>query len=260
MTALFPAGPLALLGGGEHRAGCESIDRWLMERTGQPQVRVTVVPAASSATTLPLTAALARNYWSSLGADVTIAVPGGQSSAQIEAALGAPDIVVLTGGVPGRLVRALGASLVWERILDLWRGGAALSGSSAGAMAMFAWRLALRVPSPLRLVPGLGPLRDHVCVPHFDRFIAPLPAVHPWVRRAERGFGGLGILGIDERTALLGHDGHWEVRGRGQVTVIDGRGWRTYAAGGSRAVRSSAQARPGVSVFTHRGGRNKARS
>jgi cyanophycinase-like exopeptidase len=68
-------------------------------------------------------------------------------------------------------------------------------------------------------------------VPHFDRFIRPLPAVRRWVRRAERGFGGLGILGIDERTGLLGHNGHWEVCGRGQVTIIDGVGSRTAAAG-----------------------------
>lgn len=143
-------GRIALVGGGEHRAGCEPIDRWLMERSGRGRVRVTVIPAASTAATLAPTAALARNYWSALGAQVSVVVPDAAGTA-----LADPDVVVLTGGVLGRLVRALGASPLWARVLDLWRAGTALSGSSAGAMALGAWRLALRAPNPLRLVPGL---------------------------------------------------------------------------------------------------------
>jgi cyanophycinase len=228
-------GPLALLGGGEHRYGCEPIDRWLMDRVGRGQVRVTVIPAASNAATLPSTAALARNYWTELGADVTIVAPHQRMHAQA-AALAEPDIIVLTGGVPGRLVRTLAASPVWERVLQLWRDGAALSGSSAGAMALFAWRLALRAPHPLRLIPALGPLRDDVCVPHFDRFVTSMPALHPWVRRMERGFSGLGVLGLDESTALVIDGEHSHVHGRGAVTLIDGQGWRTHVAGTAVAL------------------------
>ena len=223
-------GPICLLGGGEHRAGCEPVDRWLMERTGRDRVRVTVIPAASTEAMLPATAALARNYWMGLGAEVTVAVPGGPVSSQM-AALVDPDIIVLTGGVPGRLVRTLGASPVWERALDLWHGGTAISGSSAGAMALFTWRFALRAPHPLRVVPALGPLRGLVCVPHFDRVVRPLPVLHPWVRRAARGLRELSILGLDEATALIVDGDHCEVRGRGSVTVIDGDNWRTTATG-----------------------------
>jgi len=229
-------GPLALLGGGEHRDRCVSIDHWLMERTGRGRVRVTVLPAASNAAALPATAALARNYWTELGADVTIAVPQQRLSPQLTTALAEPDIVVLTGGVPGRLVRTLAASPVWERVLQLWRNGAALSGSSAGAMALFAWRLALRAPHPMRLVPALGPLRDYVCVPHFDRFVTSVPALHPWVRRTERGFAGLGILGVDEATALVVDGDRSHVRGRGAVTLIDDHGWRAFGDGAAVAL------------------------
>lgn len=226
-------GPLALLGGNEHRDGCEAIDRWLMDRVGRSQVRVTVIPAASPAARLPATAALARNYWTELGADVTVAVPtDGPMSPQVASALAEPDIIVLTGGVPGRLVRMLGASPVWERVLELWRNGTALSGSSAGAIGLFTWRLAFRAPRPLQVVPGLGPLRDYVCVPHFDRFVGSSPVMQPWVRRRERGLRGLGILGLDEGTALIAHGDHHQVCGRGSVTVINEDGWHTSAAGG----------------------------
>jgi cyanophycinase-like exopeptidase len=227
-------GPLALLGGCEHRDGCGVIDRWLMDRAGRSRVRVTVIPAASPAARLPATAALARNYWTELGADVTVAVPTtGPLSPQVESALAEPDIVVLTGGVPGRLVRTLGASPVWERVLELWRGGTALSGSSAGAIGLFTWRLALCAPRPLQVVPGLGPLRDYVCVPHFDRFVSSFPAMHPWVRRRERGLRGLSILGLDEGTALVADGDRHEVVGRGSVTLVNEDGWHTSPAGGT---------------------------
>jgi cyanophycinase-like exopeptidase len=224
-------GAIALLGGREHRTASAAIDRRLLARVGHPGARVAVIPAASTAAGMPATAALARNHWTSLGARATIVMASTALTPRTEQVLGEADIVVLTGGVPGRLVRALGASQVWERVLDVWRGGTALSGSSAGAIALFAWRLALRAPHPLRLVPGLGPLDGYVCVPHFERFVRPLPALHPWVRRTERGMHGAGIVGIDEATALVIADGGHEVVGRGGVTIIDDLGWRTHRRG-----------------------------
>lgn len=68
-------------------------------------------------------------------------------------------------------------------------------------------------------------------MPHFDRFVRPLPGLHPWVRRVERGFDGLGVIGLDEGTGLIIDGGRWQVHGRGAVTVIDDRGWRTAGAG-----------------------------
>ena len=231
--ALAPDAPgvLALLGGAEHRAPCAGIDRWLLERVGHGGARVVVIPAASSASGMPLTAALARNHWTALGARVTVVSPRAAPAARAHDALAAADIVVLTGGVPGRLVRALGASPLWERVLERWRAGAILAGSSAGAMALCTWRLALRAPHPLRPVPGLGPLDGHVCVPHFERFVRPLPTLHPWVRRVARDLPGAGIIGVDEATALVVDGARWHVLGNGAVTIVDGAGWRTVPAG-----------------------------
>ena len=244
-------GAVALLGGGEHRAASAAIDRRLLDRVGHPAARVAVVPAASTAAGLPATAALARNHWTSLGARATIVVPSSVLTPRTEHILDEADIVVLTGGVPGRLVRALGASQVWERVLDLWRGGTVLSGSSAGAIALFAWRLALRAPHPLRLVPGLGPLDGYVCVPHFERFVRPLPALHPWVRRTERAMRDTGIVGIDEATALVITDGRHEVVGQGGVTVIDDLGWRTHRRGETVDLACGPAAHPVLRAVRH---------
>ena len=222
-------GPVVLLGGGEHRRPCAAIDHWILERVGRPRPRVAVIPAASSTATLPPTAALARTYWSALGARATVVQASSTCTMQHDA-LAAADVVVLTGGVPGRLIAALGASPVWDIVLDRWRAGAVLSGSSAGAIALFAWRLALRVPNPLRVVPGLGPLDGHVCVPHFDRFVGRHPARRRWVQATTRRLAGLGIVGIDEATALVVDGRHLHVLGHGAVTFVDRVGWHAIRA------------------------------
>ncbi len=222
-------GPVALLGGGEHRDGCQPIDTWLLERAGRGRGNVLVIPAASTRRTVPGTAALARNHWTALGANVTIALPDGPA---LTAAVETADLVVLTGGIPDRLIAALGASDAWDRILARWREeGVGLSGSSAGAMALLEWRLRMWAPHPLALAPGLGPLRGHVVAPHFDRFVGDHPVRRRWAARQQARYEGLTVLGVDERTALVGHDGRWEVLGRGAVTLLDGHTFAVHPRG-----------------------------
>jgi cyanophycinase-like exopeptidase len=226
------SGPIALIGGGEHREATEPIDRQLMDYTGKDRVQVTVVPVASSPHKLPSAAALARNYWTSLGAQhVAFAVPEDRSPQKALDALTEPDIIVLTGGVPDRVVAALGASVIWDRILDLWKNGAALSGSSAGSMALFEWRLRLYPPHPFQLVPGLGPLSNYVSLPHFDRYVTGHHWRLEWLHHTAERFHGRGILGLDEGTGLVGWDSRYSVLGRGGVTVLDHGYWRTYPRG-----------------------------
>lgn len=223
--AVDPAtGPLALLGGDEHRPGSEVITRALLDRLGRPAPRVTVVPVASAPRQVGMVAALARNHWTALGTTVGIALPGGGERA-CDAVAGA-DVIVLPGGVPDRVVGALGASPLWDLALARWRAGAALVGSSAGAMGLFAWRLRLYPPRPLALVPGLGPLGGWVAAPHFDRFRA-----RHWGAAAAPRLHGLGVLGLDEGTAVVGRGRHFTVAGHGAVTTITGGAVRVHHAG-----------------------------
>lgn len=223
-------GPLALLGGSEHRESCRPIDRWLLDRTGAHRPLVAVIPAASLPGTRPATVALARNYWAALGARVVAVSPEAVGPA-IEKVAQA-DQIVLTGGVPALLIRALATSPLWDAILDRRHEGAGLSGSSAGAMAMLAWRLRLVPPSPLGLVPGLGPLTGHVVVPHFDRFVLPLPVMRRLATRRQQSYAGDAVLGIDECTAYVSYEGDTQVLGAGSVTWVGPDSWTQVAAGG----------------------------
>lgn len=213
MTRIAP-GPVALIGGHEHRTGTEAIEQALLDQLGVTAPRVTVLPVATPARQVGMVAALARTHWSRLGAAVRIAMPDDDSHAAFDAVAEA-DVIVLPGGVPNRLVAALGASPVWDLALRRWRAGAALSASSAGAMSLFAWRLRLYPPNPFALTPGLGPFGGWVAAPHFCRFRA-----ERWATLVTRRLGGLGVLGLDEGTAIVGRNGRFTVIGSGALTVV----------------------------------------
>jgi cyanophycinase-like exopeptidase len=248
MTRITP-GPVALLGGHEHRDGTEVIERTLLDQLGVAAPRVTVLPAAAPARQAGMVAALARTYWSRLGATVRVAMP---DAGQALDAVASADVIVLPGGVPNRLVAALGASQVWDLVVRRWRAGAALAGSSAGAMSLFAWRLRLYPPNPFALIPGLGLFDGWVAAPHFGRFRA-----ERWATRVTRWFGGLGVLGLDEGTAIVGRDGRFTVAGSGALTVIAGDEMRVHRANAQVALdlhgpASGHAAAPALSTPAHR--------
>lgn len=224
-------GPLALVGGGEHLPASRDVDRWLLEASGRPSPKVVVLPVAALPLSLPAVASLARTSWQRLGARARVVVPADRPRREVLDEIAGADVVVLPGGVPERVLSALGASPVGEAVLDRWRAGAALAGSSAGAMALFAWRLRIASPRPLALTPGLGAVDGYVAVPHFDRFVRRWPGGWRFAERHRRRLRGLGVLGVDESTAVVVADGEARVVGPGAVTVGDGSGWRHHRAG-----------------------------
>lgn len=220
-------GPLALIGGMEHTTGCEEIDRELMRLRGVAKPKVAVLPVASSARRRPGAVRTATRYWTRLGAEVNVVAS--PRTAGVERALetlGEPDIIVLPGGHPERISSALAGSVVWDRIVQLWKEGAGLSGSSAGSMELCEYRCSLRPPLPFSLVPGLGLLKGCVSAPHFNTF-----GMHRWGAMVARRFKGLLLLGLDERTGIVGRGGDFTVQGQNTVTLIkDGRS-TTYRSG-----------------------------
>src|SRR4029077_15024086 len=87
----------------------------------------------------------------------------------------------LVGGDPGIVPDMLSDSPLWEAVVAAWEEGAALAGSSAGAMAMVAWTL-IRQRHPgderRRFKPALGLVPGIAVIPHFDTF------GHRWVESA----------------------------------------------------------------------------
>jgi cyanophycinase len=124
----------------------------------------------------------------------------------------------LVGGDPGLVAKVLRGSPVWAAMFEAWRDGAALAGSSAGAMALCSHTL-VRASWPNRFnrrpADALGLLAKTAVLPHFDTF------GHRWVESAQAADPGLCLLGIDERSAAVWDGARWMAAGPGAVTVVN---------------------------------------
>jgi cyanophycinase-like exopeptidase len=115
-------------------------------------------------------------------------------------------------------------------MVDAWRRGAALAGSSAGAMAFGEWTL-IRKAYPghaeRRCKPALGLLSRVAVAPHFETF------GHRWVDSVleEPPSEDIVILGIAERSAAVWDGSTWTARGPGAVTVIGRANRREHTPG-----------------------------
>jgi cyanophycinase len=176
----------------------------------------------------------ARNWFRGLGLEVRelrIRSREDARSAEVAAAAAAAGLVYIAGGDPGFVVQTLRASPVWKAIAAAWRAGAALAGSSAGAMALCQWCLVqTNWPGEIdeRSVDALGLIPGTAILPHFDVL------GDAWVSWAQEGLDdGAKVVGIDERTAAVLRDGRWEVFGPGAVTVLHGGLRNRHVAGES---------------------------
>ncbi|MFM8943846.1 MAG: Type 1 glutamine amidotransferase-like domain-containing protein, partial [Actinomycetota bacterium] len=133
----------------------------------------------------------------------------------------------LVGGDPGFLLETLRGTETWDAIEAAGRAGAALGGSSAGAMGLAAHVL-LPGGRGRAATPGLGLVPGVAVIPHLDTFGA------SWQGAGLDGLPDDAVLvGIGERTAAVFEADAWRVLGDGAVTLLDGTGRaRRHEAGG----------------------------
>ena len=228
-------GPLALVGAGEFLPTMSAFDAELLASTGVTRPRVAILPTASypdGEAVFRRWAAMGVSHFASLGADVEEVLVRDRAAADdpgAAQAVGEADLVYLSGGKPGYLLRALAGSAVGRALASAHERGAVLAGCSAGAMALaghsFDFRVRL-VPFPLRWGHGLGFAAGVSVVPHYDAWPEPMSALIAF--QAPRGSV---VLGIDEDTAVMGRDGGWQVHGASRVTVWRGRRRERFRAG-----------------------------
>jgi cyanophycinase len=139
--------------------------------------------------------------------------------------------IFLTGGNQLRLSSTLGGTRLADAILDRFRTGAVVAGTSAGASAMSSHMIAFGASGATpkhrmaQIAAGLGVIPGVIVDQHFQQRnrlgrLLSLIAQNPSL---------LGI-GVDEDTAgVVGPDGILEVIGRGSITIVDGSGSETDA-------------------------------
>lgn len=210
-------GPLALVGGGEWSDGC-SFDAQLLEMSGGSEVLV--LPTAAAYEHPERAVKSAEAWFTGLGARVRGLMVIGRADAEDPAnatEVSRARFIYMGGGSPLHLRSVLKDSAVWLALVDAWRSGAVLAGSSAGAMVLGD---SMVDPRGGALTLGLGLVPGLAVLPHADTW-SPEKA-H---RTVELATGHLRIVAIDERTALIRDAaGAWSVAGAGGVTVyVDGR-------------------------------------
>lgn len=211
-AAPFRPGPLALIGGdewGEH----STFDAELLEWSGGEAL---VLPTAAAYEHPERVVANAEQRLGRLGARVrglmVLRRPDALDEANADA-VRASRLVYLAGGSPLHLRSVLKGSAVWEALVGAWRAGAAVAGSSAGAMVLTdpmvdprggAFTVGLALVEQLAVIPELGDWSEE----KIHRTLALAPS-------------GLAVAGIDRATALVRDpDGTWRVAGAAGVRVF----------------------------------------
>ncbi len=132
--------------------------------------------------------------------------------------------IFMTGGNQLRLSSTIGGTRLADAVLDAFRRGAVVAGTSAGASAMSSHMIAFGASGATpkhrmaQIAAGLGVLPGVIIDQHFQQRnrlgrLLSLIAQNPSL---------LG-LGVDEDTAgIVGPDHVMEVIGRGSITVVDG--------------------------------------
>ena len=218
-------GPVALVGSGEYLPVLEDVERRLI--AGRPPRYVQLATAAAPEGPRVL------GRWHDLGGRAADRIGAEQVVVPVTDRAGAMDdanarlvegagLVYLSGGNPAYLAETLRDSTVWTAILAAWRGGAALAGCSAGAMALSASLPDIRHPWRPAL-PGLGVVPMVEVLPHFDAFAARMPDLV--LRRVAGAPPGVRLVGVDEDTALVGGLTGWdgEPAGPGSRWTVFGR-------------------------------------
>jgi len=224
-------GFLALVGGDEFKPGNEAQDRLLVEHHALGPAYV--VPTAAARQRPDLAVATAQQWFKDLGLEVVelpVLKRSDATSATNVALAERGGLFYLTGGDPGLVVDVLRGSPVWRAIAAAWRRGAALAGSSAGAMALGEWTLIRRAypgHAERRCKPALDLVPRVAVAPHFETF------GHRWVDSVlgEPPAEDVVIVGIDERSAALWDGRAWTARGPGRITVVTRRGRGVYQPG-----------------------------
>ena len=204
-------GPLVLVGGREFQEGLREVDASLLESLGTDEVAVLPTAAAFERPERAVASAVA--HFGALGAKVravpVLGRPDAYESEHVEAVRTA-RFIYLTGGSPLHLRSVLKETPLWEALLEVWRRGSAVVGSSAGAMVLGdpmvdprggAFTLGLGLLENLAVVPHLGGAAEHRTLK-----LAP-PDVH--------------LVGIPEQTAVLKDGTGWRAAGvlPEQVTI-----------------------------------------
>ncbi|HSL28492.1 MAG TPA: Type 1 glutamine amidotransferase-like domain-containing protein [Anaerolineales bacterium] len=208
-------GYLLLEGGSEFGGGMREPDLKAIELAGGFDAPIRILPTAAAPDDNHERAGNNGIRWfESLGAKDVSSLPlidrVSANDINIANSLREAKLIYMPGGFPGYLGKTLKGSLAWEAVLETYRGGAVIAGSSAGAMVMCEFYYD---PRQGQVVEGLNLVSHSIVLPHHNTF------GKSWASRL-LDISQVTLIGIDERTGMIGDGaGSWTVYGSGDVTL-----------------------------------------
>ena len=211
-------GPVLLQGGGEFSAGCRGMDTDLARRAGG---RVVVTALAGTVGHDYRTATdNGVRHFRAVGASEVVAAPDAREDpVGALAALRTADLVVLPGGSPSRLLEALLQTGAGDVVAERLGAGAAVMGSSAGAMVLGAWTVLpdRRGAAGMQVVRGLGLVPGVLVVPHWSGG----SSRGGWLRAIEDEVpDDVVVLGVPEESGVVVDEAGLAAVGRSATTLV----------------------------------------
>lgn len=219
-------GSLALVGSGEYLPEMLEIEKLLFEdgvKQGKRPLFVQIPTAAGleSKERLRFWEDLGRRQAERLGAESVFLPVLNRDDAEnsfFADQLDGAALIYLSGGNPSHLAHSLRGTIVGNKLFENWQSGTSVAGCSAGAMALCAKVVGLRLMS--EGAEGLGFVSNVQVLPHFDRYFRWVPesAITKLVKDTQDAT----LVGIDELTALLRRgDDEWQVFGKSYVHILN---------------------------------------
>lgn len=213
----------ALLGAGEFEDWHAPIDRELLADGD----RVLVAPLACAAEgddVFASWAAKGLDHYGRLGVPAQVLPLKTRDDAarpEIVEMLDGASMIFFSGGNPWYVAKTLEGTAFWSRLQERIDQGLVYAGCSAGVACLTERTFDSDTDDFERVFrPGLGYARGVLFAPHWDV----LDTWVPGARQAIIGSMGPGeiLVGLDERSAIVGDGARWEVRGMGGVHLVEG--------------------------------------
>lgn len=217
-------GILALVGSGEFTNAMEETDKFLLAQIRNPVVAI-IPTAAGQEEDYDKWIKDGITHFEKIGAEVFgihLTKKEDADKKEVLDQLKKANFFYFSGGDPGYLLDILVNSKAWELILEKYRHGAIVAGSSAGAMVMGEVVLAriynfYRMGHSPKWEKGLNIVPFGV-IPHFNKIGNDLNP-HQKEEVMEHFPKDPTIIGIDEDTAYILIEGKWQVMGHGEVHI-----------------------------------------
>lgn len=129
-------------------------------------------------------------------------------------------LIYLLGGFPSYLGETLKNSLCWNAVVEVYKNGGVIAGSSAGAMVLCEHYYD---PYEKKLLSGLNLIPNACVLPHHNQF------GKTWAKQLKELLPKSILIGIDEETSMIFEEGQWQVYGRGEVNIYRGESTIRYA-------------------------------